>query len=551
MGLKQTFLRPVARLAGMHAAAQTRKFLAAHERTEEVQDRLLARLLAAAEGSEFWRDHGLGRVGCYSDFAAAVPVGDYEARRPYLRRVFEGRTSAMFAPDQRVLMFAVTSGTTGEPKYIPVTGQFLSDYRRGWNIFGVRVLRDHPSGWLRKIVTITSTARETTSPMGLPCGSVSGMLAASQKWVVRKMYPVPRAVGEISDAASKYYAIIRSAIAHDVGIVTVANPSSLVKLAEFARDHAERIIRDVHDGTLSPPGDQPVEASAGLRFRRDRAGARRLEAILSRHGELLPKHFWNLSCLTTWTGGTVALYLPRVRRLYGDVPVRDIGLLASEGRMSIPLTDGTAAGVADITSNFLEFIPAEQIESADPDVLRAHEVEPGREYFVVMSNWAGLWRYHIDDRVRVTGRLRHSPIIEFLSRGVHTSSITGEKLTEHQVVHAMRRAARGDGSVEVFTLQGHFADVPYYELCLEDGGAVGPAAADRLDEALRELNVEYHAKRASGRLGAIQAKLCRPGHFAADESEQIAFRRGRAEQYKHRYLLSDVIEDTDSSDAGG
>ncbi|GAH84039.1 unnamed protein product, partial [marine sediment metagenome] len=186
------------------------------------------------------------------------------------------------------------------------------------------------------------------------------------------------------------------------------------------------------DGTLTPPGEISA-AARGLRFRPSPALARRLEDGIARDGVLLPRHFWNVAFLANWTGGTLKLYLPRLRELFGSVPIRDIGLLASEGRFSIPLADETPAGVAEITSNFLEFIPADRIGEAPPPALRAEQVELGQEYFLVVTNWAGLWRYNMDDRVRVVDRLGDSPVFEFLSRGLHTANITGEKLTEHQV----------------------------------------------------------------------------------------------------------------------
>ena len=545
MGLARTLLRPVAAAAGWHATRQVGAFLGAHRRTRQVQQELLQRLVAAGAGSDFGKARALGRVRSYEDFVSAVPVGDYETHRPYVDQVLAGRPEALFGAGGRIHMFAVTSGTTAAPKHIPVTDGFLRDYQRGWNVFGIQALADHPRAWLRPLVTIASSAGEDVSAAGVPCGSISGLLAERQKWIVRRMYPVPQAVREIRQPLAKYYGVLRASITHDVGMLTTANPSSAIKLAEVARDHSERLIRDVHDGTFTPPGEAAGGACAALRFRADPAGARRLQQARQRHGELLPRHFWDLALLTHWTGGTLGLYLPRVRELYGDVPIRDIGLLASEGRLSLPLADGTPAGVAEITSNFLEFIPAEQAGAARPDVLRAHQVACGEEYFIVLSNWAGLWRYNIDDRVRVTGRLGGTPVIEFLSRGGHTCSITGEKLTEHQVVEAMAAASGGCGAgVDTFTLQGHFADPPYYELRLElPAGAAPEDVAGRLDRELRRLNVEYRSKRGSGRLGAVRATLLPPGSFARQESRLIALRRGRSEQYKHKYLMTEVVRD--------
>ena len=54
-------------------------------------------------------------------------------------------------------------------------------------------------------------------------------------------------------------------------------------------------------------------------------------------------------------------YLRQYPRYFGDLPVRDVGLIASEGRMTIPLADGTPAGVLDVTSHYFEFIPEEEM----------------------------------------------------------------------------------------------------------------------------------------------------------------------------------------------
>ena len=540
----RTLLRPVAWLAGLHASRQLRAFLRAHERTAEVQEELLRRLVAAHAGSDFGKDHGFGRVRSYEDFRSAVPVRTYEQVAPYVERVLEGRTEALLPPGEPVLMFSMTSGTTGRPKHIPVTRAFLRTMRRGWNVYGLAVLRDHPGGWLRDIVQISSSMRESASPRGVACGAMSGLLSATQKSIVRRMYVVPRAVAEVHDPAAKNYSILRSSVARDVAVVVTANPSTAIRLAETAQEHQERLLRDLRDGTFTPPGEVPRAVREAMRFRPAPGLARRLEESAKRDGRLLPRHFWDLSFLCNWTGGTLELYLPRLRDLYGEVALRDIGLLASEGRFTVPLADGSPAGVAEITGNFLEFIPADQREREDPDVLRAHELEAGQEYFLVFSNWTGLFRYDLDDRVRVTGRLGRSPVLEFLSRGASTANITGEKLTEHQVVEAMRRASRKLAKpVERFVVQGRFAALPYYELRLEADAAFASAVAAALDEAIAELNMEYRAKRKSDRLGAIRAVLLPAGTLQREEERRIAGRRGRGEQYKHQYLLAEVIRE--------
>ena len=544
MAIPRVLLRPVAFLAGAHASRQLNDFMSSHQQTAQRQDRLLMELVRRHQESSFGQDHHFDRIRGYDDFKAAVPVGNYETHRPYIQQVLEGRTSALLPPGETVLMFSMTSGTTGQPKHIPVTRRFLANMRRGWNIFGLKVLQDHPDGWLRPILQISSSTREATSPTGLSCGAISGLLAQTQKTIVRRMYVVPQEVMDLSEPAVKYYLILRCSIGRKIGLITTANPSSTIKLIETAQAHVQTLIRDVADGTVSPPGPTPPSFGRHLKFRKNPALAARLEEGLRRDGQLLPRHFWNPAVLCNWTGGTVHLYLRRLRELFPGVAIRDIGLLASEGRFSIPLADEAPAGVAEITSNFLEFIPSQHAEGDNPPTLRAHELEVGQDYSLVLSNWAGLWRYNIDDRVRVVSRLGQSPVFEFLSRGRHTANITGEKITEHQVVEAMRRATgRGGAAVELFELQGHFAKLPYYELRLEEAPGVDPKRlAEAMDHELGELNIEYASKRKTGRLGAIRPKGLPSGTLANAEAEKIRQRRGRGEQYKHQYLLIDVVE---------
>ncbi|MHC4983318.1 MAG: GH3 auxin-responsive promoter family protein [Planctomycetota bacterium] len=544
MGIRRTILRPVAYFAGRHAAKQCRAFMNAHQRTERLQEELLRKMVRLSAATAFGRDHGFSSIRSYEDFKRAVPVGSYRTLYPYVRRVLAGETAALLPPGEKLMMFSLTSGTTGAPKYIPVTGRFLAAMRAGWNITGLMALRDHREAWLRPILQIASPMCETKSPTGLPCGAISGLLAATQKKIVRRMYPVPQAVQAIEAPAVKFYSILRCAIESDVSIITTANPSTTVKLVEIAQANAEQLIRDVADGEIRPPGGLPAAVASAMKFKPNRRLARRLTEAIARDGKLLPRHFWRPVLLMNWTGGTLKLYLSRLRELFGDVPVRDIGLLASEGRFSVPLRDGTAEGVAEITSNFLEFIPAEEHDAAEANLLRAHELAAGREYFLVVTNWAGLWRYNLDDRVRVTGFLGRSPIFEFLSRGTHTANITGEKITEHQVVEAMRRACAAAGAnVDRFVVQGRFARTPYYELRLEQAGDVAPEKlAALMDESLAKLNIEYRSKRSSGRLGPVRPVTLPAGTLRKADADEIDRRRGRSEQYKHRYLLTDVLE---------
>src|SRR5262249_51371614 len=152
-------------------------------------------------------------------------------------------------------------------------------------------------------------------------------------------------------------------------------------------------------------------------------------------------------------------------------PVRDIGLIASEGRMTIPVADGTPSGLLDVVGHFFEFIPEEEADRPNPVVLGAHELQEGRAYFILLTTSFGLYRYHIHDLVRVTGFHKRTPLLEFLSKGAHFANITGEKLSEYHVSGAMADALKElDLSVTAYSLAPCWdEELPYYGLFVERG----------------------------------------------------------------------------------
>ncbi len=540
----------LARLAKLHAGRMFRRFMRDAARARAVQDRLLTSLVGANASSDYGQAHGFASIRGYADFVRQIPITRYDMLKPYVERVMAGETSAMFGDVQRVHMFAMTSGTVDEPKYVPVTDRFMAEHRAGWNAFGAKALSDHPDALVRYILQVTSPMDEERAAGGLPCGAITGMMARNQKRIVRKYYITPPEVAYISDTTARRYTIMRLAMPADVSWIVTASPATVLQLARIGDAESERIIRDVRDGTLSADMDIPSDVRQALapRLTADTAAADRLARLRSEWGRLYPRDYWNLGFLANWTGGTMGLYLQDFPEYFGDVPVRDIGLLATEGRMSLPIEDGTASGVAMVSSVFLEFIPAEQYGREDPDVLRCHEVEVGREYFLLLTNSAGFYRYDIGDCVRVTGFVGEAPLIAFLNKGAHISSVAGEKITEHQVVSAFERAAAAcDPGSREFVLAPRWGQPPCYRLFVEPDASQHVSTleplADVFDRVLSEMNIEYASKRSSGRLGDVELVTLQTGAMADLHREQAHRYRASNEQFKHRYLLTHPGED--------
>ncbi|MBT4866685.1 MAG: auxin-responsive protein, partial [Planctomycetaceae bacterium] len=123
---------------------QARKFLRATRDCRTSQRAVLDELLALNAGSRFSREHRLDEVQTVAHFRKHLPVADYEGFRPYIERLKQGDFGALLGANQRLLMFSLSSGTTSESKFIPITARFLKDYRAGWQSWGIHVLDDHP-----------------------------------------------------------------------------------------------------------------------------------------------------------------------------------------------------------------------------------------------------------------------------------------------------------------------------------------------------------------------------------------------------------------------
>lgn len=526
-----------ARIGFVHANRVYGRFLNALRSPLEQQNNALDRALRLVRTSDFGKRHRLDRVHTPQDLRRAVPISTYEDYRPYVERVARGETRALFSRGERILMFATSSGTTALPKWVPVTRAFVDDYRRGWNTFGLKMLSDHPRAVLRDILQSSGRYDESHADAGIPVGAITGLLAKTQKRIVRRFYVGRPEIAHLATPEQRYYALMRLGIVRDVAFGITANPATLIQLARTVDTHREAIIRDVRDGTVSAEmiDDAAIRHLLERRLQPAPDRARELDALCARHDALRPRDYWRVEFLACWTGGSMGHYLDRLRSWWGDLPIRDVGLLASEGRVSLPLEDNTPVGVLDVTAGLFEFIPQDQAEAPEPETLLAHELEDGQDYVVVLSNTTGLLRYRLDDVVRVHGRFEQTPLIEFLHRAGRVASVAGEKLTENQVVAAVSEACRTIGRGELdFILGPCWDDPPYYRLSCVAGDDA--ELAEAVDAALCAQNEEYASRRKSLRLGAIRIRAVPPDAIMRMDERLMLARRGTAEQYKRPCL---------------
>lgn len=484
-----------------------------------VQKKLLFRFLKKNKDTVYGREHSFGKIDSIDEYRRRVPIRGYEELRPYVERSAAGEKNIL--TKESPFLFATTSGTTGVPKLIPVTKYSRNMKSKAMNLWLYYILRDHPDLFTGKVLAIVSPEIEKCTISGLPCGAETGHAYKNLPYFVRKFYVLPYSVLEIKDYLSKYYCILRLAIEADVSTIAAVNPSTILLLCHKTDIFADRIIEDIEKGTLQKniTIEDKTRREIEKRLKPNPRRASELRALLKEHGKLLPRHFWpNLKLIESWKAGTLGLYLREFPKYFGDVPVRDFGYIASEARCSIPMDDEKCCGILAINANFYEFIPKEDRDRADKRIFLCDELELGKEYFVLITTPGGLYRYDIDDLIRVTGFYDKTPRIEFIQKGLNVTSITGEKLYESQIVTAVKKAVDRSGvMMEFFTACIQWGEVPCYAFLVEFTNSLEDDKKRNLlkliDDGIRIINIEYETKRKSERLGDPILKVVKRGSF--------------------------------------
>lgn len=476
---------------------------------EVAQRQRLGVLLAGARGTAFGREHHLDEVETLEEWREAVPLRTHSGLTSYLDRVAEGEAAVLTTSPVQMLL--ETSGTTGAPKHLPCTAVWAEGVRQAQALWLLALIRDHEEITRNRALTVVSAAEHARSKGGLPIGSNTGRMQRAQPWFVRMRYPVPQAVLHISDAAARQYATLRFALQHRLSTITTANPSTLLLLARRLVEWREPLSADLAAGTCI---HGPAQHLAPATRRRLWWWLRRCPVPT----DWRPAALWpDLVTLNCWTGGSAAYFVERLPAAMGaEIPVREVGITASEGYFAVPLGPDWGGGALWLLGHLLEFV------AEDGSLKWAWELAQGDRVRLVLSTEAGLYRYDLQDTLEVIGFCENAPVVRFVGKSGRFLNTTGEKVTEAQVSEAMRRAARLTGITPVgFTARAVLAERPFFEVLVEPGDGSSALVA-AFDEALQGVNLEYASKRSSSRLAAPVARRASAGTYTRFRSARVA-----------------------------
>ncbi|MDY0004747.1 MAG: GH3 auxin-responsive promoter family protein, partial [Polyangia bacterium] len=195
------------------------------------QQRLLEHLLRSAARTRFGSDHDLGRARSVGDFQARVPLRQFQDLKPYWDRLRAGERDLLWPG--KIRLFAVTSGSTGEPKYVPVSDEGLQGFlRAGRDILSHYIVNTGDAEHFKGKFLYLGGARELEAGLhGTMTSDLSGIVNEETPWAYRPFrLPTPR-VHLVTGWEAKLEAVADEAWNADVRGVS-GIPSWLVALFE-------------------------------------------------------------------------------------------------------------------------------------------------------------------------------------------------------------------------------------------------------------------------------------------------------------------------------
>ena len=533
------FHRALRSAIGLSQHRRYRHLLQSATDPRSAQSDVLRTVLAKNEATEFGAAHQFDTIRGQDEYRRAVPVQSYEDLRPLIEcQELTGRPCLTI---ERPVYFNRTSGTVARPKHIPLTAGGLRRIR-GFQRLSAYNQSRKSDVFRGRVFGITGAAVEGRMDGGTPYGSASGLLYENQSRFVKSRYVLPNWVSKIEDYDTRYLVMATLGVAErDVSGVATANPSTLVRLLATINDNVDTILRAVATGVL--PDQEILASSQGVRPKVLCANPRRarsLTRLAERSGSLSYADIWpDLAGLATWTAGSCGVPLHSLRdSLPVQTKVIELGYVSSEFHSTLNVDIERNVCLPTLNDGVFEFVERRKREQGKADFLGLHEIQDDEEYYIFITTPEGLYRYDMNDIVRVTGRVANTPTLTFVQKGQGVTSITGEKLHENQALDAVAALLK-DHNIRshFFVMLADQSEASYtlFIEMLDCESDHGEELALELDARLRTLNIEYGSKRDSGRLAPTRIRILREGSADAYRRDRVAHGQ-RDAQFKFLHL---------------
>ncbi|MBT8283913.1 MAG: GH3 auxin-responsive promoter family protein, partial [Flavobacteriaceae bacterium] len=392
----------------------------------------------------------------YRNFRERVPIVSYEEAEPYIERSRKGEQN-IFWPTT-IKWFAKSSGTTNaKSKFIPVSTEALEDchYKSGKDLLCLYLNNNENSQLFTGKSLRLGGSKELYEDNGTFFGDLSAILIDNMPfWAELSSTPSNR-VSLMSEWETKMNAIIQESIQENVTSLAGVPSWMLVLLNNVLEETGKQHLFEIWENL-------EVYFHGGVSFNPYREQYDKL--------------------------------LPRKRFKYYEIYNASEGFFAIQDRNNADdLLLMLDYGI------FYEFIPMDKYGTESQQAIPLWEVEIGKNYAIIITTNAGLWRYKIGDTVRFTSTNPYR--IKITGRTKHHINVFGEELIIENAEKALEQICQKTGAqIKDYTVAPIFMsgkEKGAHEWMIEFRRAPEKLTVftESLDRALKALNSDYEAKR--------------------------------------------------------
>lgn len=422
----------------------------------EVQEELMMNLVRASENTSVGKQYEFSTIRSYQTFSERVPISTYEDLEPLIEQTRRGEQNVIWPSP--IKWFAKSSGTTNaKSKFIPVSPEALEDchYKGSKDLLCMYLNNNEDSQlFVGKSLRLGGSSQIYENNKTF-FGDLSAILIENMPiWAEFSSTPSNK-VSLMSEWESKLSAIINETKSENVTSFAGVPSWMLVLLNRVLEETGKENLFEIWPNL-------EVYFHGGVSF----------DPYRDQYRKILPKNGF------------------KYYEIYN----------ASEGFFAIQDQNGSSDLLLMLDYGiFYEFIPMDTFGTLNQQAIRLADVEIGRNYAVVITTNAGLWRYLIGDtvrftsldpyRIRVTGRTKHhinvfgeELMVENTDNAIaKTCEITHSEVVDYTVAPIFMKGREKGAHEWIIEFRKEPADIAQFRKVL--------------DETLQTLNSDYEAKR--------------------------------------------------------
>lgn len=522
--------------------------------------KVLNKILKLNSKTEIGKLFDFKSINSVEDYKNKVPITDYKFYEQYIKKMAHGKKNVLTSDD--IQYFGHTSGTTGNQKLIPVTKKSMmkgSKYMMFLvNTFCYENFKQQYSYGKGVLIADIVTTSYTSGNIPI-CSATSGGIKYVGK-VIQQLYTSPIEVMKIEDKESALYLHILFALKErNLKFISSVFISSVLDFFRLMEKHKDDLIKDIQRGTINRSLliDDKLRKKINLYLKPDAIRADELSNIFEKGFNACARRIWpNLIYILTVTGASFSIYNDKVNYYTNYLPIYSPMYAATESTIGINNEAERIKYILIPDTAFYEFIPIKDYEKKLDSNIQTkciEELKIGEKYEVVLTNYAGLYRYKLGDVIRVVGFHNNSPEIVFEYRVGQLLNMTSEKTNELQLVSAIRNVRRifNLNIVDYITEPDNTVTPGRYIIYIELSNKIDKMKLKRiekhLDIELSRSNPAYDRARYNFKLSKLKVVILKQGTFSKIQ-EALYYKGVSKNQIKiprviNRYSIKKIVHE--------